>query len=205
MDIEKINFGAIPKNKTSVKKFNKVTKRFVNYPVYFVKLDKYNKNDLDAIDKTAQKWKDTDYIKDINTSSHWMQFKPIEVYALTSQQNNFENLKADYILGLAEIRNNKNNSNLKILNHIQVRPNAINVNQTNKLAYKHVGSAILESLKKIYKDISLVAVEDDNVYGFYKRNGFIDDFNGSRHFQWSSNIFKRAMLRIAKFRREYGI
>ena len=204
MEVNSVSFGAIPINKVKIKKFDKAAKRYADYPATFVKLDSYNKGDIDAVDTVSKKWKEAKYIQQISTAAHWIKDKPIEVYALTSQQGNFEKLQANRILGLAEIRLDENSKNT-LLHYLQVRPGAKHVNQKHKINYKYVGTTILKSLKNIYNDIYLTADNDNNVIKFYKKNGFIDDFDGSRHFVWSISLLKRLSLRIRKFRLETGI
>lgn len=204
MEVNNVSFGAIPINKVKIKKFDKTAKRYADYPATFVKLDSYNRDDINAVDIVSKKWKGAKYIQQISTAAHWIKDKPIEIYALTSQQANFENLQANKILGLAEIRLDENPKNT-LLHYLQVRPGAKHVNQKHKVNYKYVGTTILKSLKNIYKDISLFADSDNNVIKFYKKNGFIDDFDGSRHFVWSISLLKRISLRIRKFRLETGI
>jgi hypothetical protein len=103
------------------------------------------------------------------------------------------------------MRKEENTPNEFLLRYLQVRPSAMNVNQKYKVNYKYVGTAILKSLKKIYNTISLQADNDKNIKNFYKHDGFIPDFEGSRHYMWSKNPFKRIKQRILKFRLETGI
>ena len=205
MEVHSVSFGAIPIRKAVIKKLNKSSGKFVDYPVNFVKLDRNNKTDLDALDMAAKKWKSATYIQQISTSAHWMNNKPIDVYILTSQQSNFDKLHFANILGLASMRKEENTPSEFLLRYLQVRPSAMNVNQKYKVNYKYVGTAILKSLKKIYNTISLQADNDKNIKNFYKHNGFIPDFEGSRHYWWSSNPIKRLKFRIEKLQRESGI
>ena len=205
MITDRVSFGAKPINSVKIKKYNKSTKNFADYPVNFVRLNADCRNDLVAIDLAAQKWKGATYIQKIATASKWMKNGQIEVYALTSQQKNFDKLQANNILGLAEMRFDEKNPKNMILNHLQVRPNAMNVNQLNKTNYKYIGSSILTSLKKIYKHISLSTDGNENVERFYKHNGFIDEYKGSGDFRWSKNPIKRLLYRITKFGLETGL
>ena len=208
MNMDSISFGAIPINKVTIKKWNKTTNKFTNYPVSFVKIDADNKSDLEAVYKTSLKWKarkEAKYIQPISTSSQWLKGNPIDVYALTLQSDKFENLQAGGILGFAEMREDEAEQGIHLLNFLQVRPNAMNVNQKYKVIYKHIGSGILTSLKKIYNRIHLHSENDENVEKFYQKNGFIDDYKGSMHYTWDRNPFKRFLLRIKKFRLEKGI
>lgn len=205
MQIDSVSFGAIPINTAVIKKYNKISEKFVNYPVHFVKLDANNKGDLEAVNKIVPKWKSAKYIQQIATSAHWMKEKPIEIYALTSQNENFERLQPNYILGFAEMREDKYDSENTLLRYLQVRPGAINVNQKHRINYKYVGSTILKSLKQIYDNISLFADNDKHIEAFYKKNGFISDFKGARHYAWSKNIIKRLRMHIEKIRMEISI
>ena len=205
MQTDSVSFGAIPINSIIIKKYNKASEKFADYPVNFVKLDADNKDDLEAVNKIVHKWNGAKYIRRIATSAHWMKEKPIEIYALTSQSQNFEKLQSNYILGLAEMREDRYDSENTLLRYLQVRPGAMNVNQKHRINYKYIGSAILKSLKPIYDNISLFADSNENIEAFYKHNGFIEDFKGAKHYSWSNNVFKRFCLRIRKFRLETGI
>ena len=177
MEINRINFGAKPINDVTIKKWDKQTKKFADYPAKFVKIDSENPIDLSVLNTLAQKWKDAKYIQQIATASHWMnvrKYVEIDVYALTSQQKDFEQLRQNKILGVVEMRNEK------------------------------AGSSILDSLKKIYGKMSLFADEGKNIQKFYKKNGFIEDYQGKNHYSWSSNIFERLVIRINAFIRKKG-
>jgi hypothetical protein len=67
-----------------------------------------------------------------------MTFKPIDVYALTSQKDNFGTLRYEKILGFAAMRKDEKKLKNTKLYYLQVRPSAMNVNQENKVNYKHV-------------------------------------------------------------------
>ncbi len=206
MDIDSISFGATPLNKVRVKRLDSKTNKFKNIPAYFVRLDAKNKGDLIAANSVAKNWKGAKYIKKIATASHWMNVRnyvEIDVYALTTQSKEFENLNPNLILGMAEIRNNDVN-NYYHINHLQVKPEAINVNKKDN-KYKYIGSSILSSLKKVYKSLSLDSEDDKNIEAFYRRNGFFDDYTRDGRFIWHSDIIKRIKLCIDKFLRKAGI
>ena len=206
MEINRINFGAKPINDVTIKKWDKQTKKFADYPAKFVKIDSENPIDLSVLDTLAQKWKDAKYIQQIATASHWMnvrKYVEIDVYALTSQQKDFEQLRQNKILGVVEMRNDPNNSKYRKVWYLQIKPSVMNVNnQHNK--YEKAGSSILDSLKKIYGKMSLFADEGKNIQKFYKKNGFIEDYQGKNHYSWSSNIFERLVIRINAFIRKKG-
>ena len=205
MKTDNVVFGANPLNRVKIKKYNNIMKRFENFPARFVRLeDDYN--DISVLDRAAKEWKNAKYIKRIASSSHWMSIRDdieIDVYALTTQQNNFKELIYDKILGFAEIRNDSKNRKKRILNRLQVRPDAINLGNPNNKNFKRIGHSILESLKKIYNNLHL---DSENLLTdkFYIANGFIQDKLRDGSFVWQSNIFKRLYLRYKNLRGMFG-
>ena len=200
MSVENISFGAKPLNKLYIKKYDKSLKAFVDCPARFVKIES-TKSDLTAVNAVAKKWKKAKYIQRIATASHWMNNSnsvEIDVYALTLQDKDFEKLKPKQIIGMVEMRNNPKNIKDRILQHIQVKPSAININNRNK-KYKQVGCGIINSLKKIYKNMSLYSENSPNIKKFYEYNGFIEDYKGDNHYSWSSNIFRRLKIKFDRF------
>ena len=195
MDICGISFCAKPINDVIIQKYNKKTGLFDHLSVKFIKIEPDNKNDIRAIDKAAQKWTDAKYIRKIATASHWSGSLPIDIYAVTTQKDKFNMLKPNRILGFAEMRKDKNFPKYDWLYHLQVKPEAINVNNPNpQKEYKHVGTSILNSLKKVYKNIFLYSEDSPNIEKFYRDNGFIEEYIFNRRFYWSSNFFNRLKI-----------
>lgn len=73
-----------------------------------------------------------------------------KIYALTKQAENFDSLKADDILGLAEI--SLTGKNKIHVNYLQVDPEQVYKIEPD---YNKIGSRILDSLKNLYKIITL--------------------------------------------------
>ena len=193
MNIDSISFGAKYLNTVTIKKYDKNTKGYVDLSANFVKLEHDNKFDIAAVDKTAEKWKDAKYIRKIATASHWFNSLPIDIYALTTQKDKFSKLKPAKILGFAEMRKDEAFPKYDLLYHLQVKPDAINVNNSDA-KYKYVGTSILNSLKKIYKNIFLYSEGNPNVKKFYQNNGFIEDSMLRRRYLWTSNIFRKIKI-----------
>ena len=205
MNIDSVNFGAKPINSIKIKKYDKNKGDFVDIPAKFVRLDADNRSDIKVLDKIAKNWKNADYIKKIATASHWMKTLPINIYALTTQQDGFDKLKSSRILGFAEMRKDDNFPKYDWLYHLQVKPEAINTEIGAKKGYQHIGKSIITSLKKIYHNISLFSADSPYLESFYKKNGFIEDYMNTRHYFWSSNVFKRWAIKFANFRFKYGL
>lgn len=204
--ISSINFKAQPLNNIKVQKFCKKSKSFVPINTTFVKIDAKNKYDLAAVEAAAEKWKDAKYMKKIATASHWMNAIPIEIYALTTQEKNFNKLDYKRILGFAEMRPDNNDERFTALYYLQVKPQAMDIftPQTEK-TYKKVGSSILTSLKKVYKNISLFSEDNTIIKMFYKKNGFINDANYNSRFLWSSSIFFKLRIYYENLRKSLAL
>ena len=203
MQIDGTNFQATALNKVKIKKYDTKKKKFVSAPGMFVLLDGSNSGDFKVISYISKKWKDASYIKEITTAANWMGHKDyIKIFALTEQKKNFDKLSPKKILGLAEMREEQEEGN--VLSHIQVKPSAININSgSNK--YKKTGYSMLKSLKKLYNQISLVSVRDDNIEKFYKDNGFVEYAEFPGNFVWYKNIFKRYKLKVQNFFNRAGM
>ncbi len=206
--MDSINFKALPIIKQiKIQKFDKKTKQYVDCKANFVKLTADNRDDLKAVNACEQKWKGAAYIQKIATAAHWLGYRngtKIDVYALTTQKNNFNKLNPKNILGLAEIRTNEATPQNAELYHLQVKPTAISINGTNK-SYKKVGTSIVRSLQKMYKTITLFSDKTPEVKKFYENLGFIEDYCGEDHYTWSSNLLKKLKIRFDKFKLDYLI
>lgn len=206
MEVNSVTFGAIPINKASIRKIDKQSGKYVKVPVKFVKLEAHNRFDLAAMNTIAKKWKDAKYIRKIATASHWMnsrKFVEIDVYVLTTQKDNFEKLKPNNIIGCVEMRNDERNPKSRKVYHLQVKPSFMNVNNP-KNKYERTGSTILDSLKKIYKNLNLFSDDNEAIKQFYERNGFIEDYNNKNHYSWSSSIWNRLKIRYNAFLTKHG-
>ena len=118
-------------------------------------------------------------------------FKPnnTSIYALTEQNSNFDNLKSELILGLAECTDKKNQTHIR---HLQIRPDAMYVNNESRTICG-CGSAMLKSLKKIYKKIKKELLKDSNIKKSYNSNGFHPrkDSKNSDFLIWQNNIINK--------------
>ena len=152
---------------TNIKKNN------TDYQVSFVELNPTSENDMKALSSIALYWDNhTSFAADIfeTFKHHYITYNlsPDERYfALTSQKNKFEKLAPSEILGVAQI--NKSNRLLS-LDFLQVDPEYKGIIFDSP--YRRIGTALLNSIKKLYprRDIILKPVESS--IEFYKKNGF---------------------------------
>ena len=105
-----------------------------------------------------------------------------QVYALTSQNRDFDKLCSDDILGLAEVENGEKAVEL---DYLQVNPQFIFGSQCP--LFREVGTGIVDSLKSLYNKV----IELTSAYSateFYEKNGFeIFDINKLRY-RWKPNL-----------------
>ncbi len=170
---------------TPIKKLNTSNGNYEEFNASFVKYDVKNKNDLKAIKETSY-WRSLygpniyekakaltmDYFNEMND----------KIYILTKQKNNFEDLKVEDILGMTDVELKKNFYKESILevHRLQVDTDLIG---KEKPEFKHVGTAILNVLKKFNKIIELNSVP--SAVNFYRKNGFKEFESLSLRFRWN--------------------
>ena len=190
MNIQNSNINFLAKHlfTDKIKKLDENTGSFLPENVYFAEIEHYKKSDRDSVNTLRESWSDAKFIKIIANTLNWAQVynaKNTKIYALTEQSENFGDLLPEKILGLAHITElSKRNA---ILEYMQIKPEAINVNKKKDIKYKGSGSVLLNSLKQIYNKIVLNAVADENIYKFYKRNGFRRSLFSMNTFIWHCN------------------
>lgn len=169
-----INFGA-----NHIKNVN-ISKRYYSKykpcKVSLIKMDTNNEKDMRAIDKTAILWENSltafvhdDIKKSIrknNTAEH------IQVYALTTQDKNFDKLNPKKILGMMELIDN--HANDKKIDVLQTNTDYIfNKKINNKPLYKHIGKKLIQYVKKEFSDKNNIIVHPvKTAVAFYKKMGF---------------------------------
>ena len=89
------------------------------------------------------------------------------IYMATSQMQNFDKLDKNKILGLAQMRDG--DSYIDYLRYFQVKPDL--KYGTKNREYKHIGSAMIDSIKKIYNE-TIVLISSLSATGFYEKQGF---------------------------------
>ena len=167
--VSNINFKAQPINTIKIKTFSKNDKKYIPLKTTFVKLERKNNYDTIAVNKAAKKWKHAKYMKKIATNFNFANYIPLELYAITTQMKNFDKLNYKNILGFAEMRPDNYLKGFTSLYYIQSKTGAVNNTETSDKKYKEVGSSILTSLKKIYKNISLFSEDSPMLFMFYKK------------------------------------
>lgn len=185
------SFGAKFLNKIKIDKYNQPKDKYDITYVSFVEIEPNNRSDIKALYENAKYWEDAKYADDIYNAACEMRDNNIyynknHIYALTTQNSNFEELNADAILGITNIRETGDNS--MFIENLQVHPNIVYRRCAN---YRGVGTGILNSLKKICNMITLFSAKEKSVQDFYKRNDFFEYPPDSNIYVWIKNIFDR--------------
>ena len=189
METNNITFGANYIMPARVKKGVKI----LNYNMYFpskasfVQIDFNNEQDVKVLSRLKDIWKGANFLQCISTIKYPKREK---VYALTAQQKNFDNLEPSKILGLVKTSDFFCKDG-EIL-YLQVNPANINIGDDKKPFYKKCGTAILDSLKKLYNRIQLTSADDVDVENFYLCNEFRNIDNWYGRYIWEKNADKNA-------------
>lgn len=143
-------------------------------PVSFVELNKTSKNDLEALSKAANLWRNNDiYAFDVYDRFRKIFYEQIEApeerfFVLTKQRINLDKLDSSKILGVAELY--KPDDGPIEIEFLQTDPAYINTMELPKI--KHVGMAIVEGFKKILKDKEIALFTTPTAKPFYEKLGF---------------------------------
>lgn len=167
-----VNFGAKFIKKVNIKKFDKLTNEFKPIEASFVKFDPKNKEDLTAISSAVDSWEGQFFAKSIADHASKMQSSELsqrhnQIYLLSSQKDNFENLEPSKILGMAKTEHWKHTPDE--IRYFETKPD-IKHSQKDR-TIKDVGKAMIESLKELYpKRIELTS--STSAADFYEKQGF---------------------------------
>ena len=170
-----INFGAQHIMDMNVGKLN--GDKYVQKDVAFVELDPTDKNDRNTLQKIANNWGSYCFAEDIyNEVKLYLKDNPDkgQVFALTTQARNFENLDPDSVLGLAEINTeDKRKYHNVYLERLQTNPEYLDAYE--KPQYRGIGTSIHKCLFKEYQGnrITLNAVPLTSVLEHYEKNGYV--------------------------------
>ena len=158
-------------------------------PSSIVKIDRNNPNDIKALDRAVEEWGEGDiYGKDIVDSAKRLgagknsNTKKSTIYALTLQQNNFENLDGAKILGLSElITYGKKRAEI---NFLQVKPACAGKNEQKQ--YLNVGRSIINLFQRMHANKELLVKADYRAANFYEKMNF-EIINPSKLlYKWTS-------------------
>ncbi len=190
MRVEKYNstmFKAKFVNFENVGKALKDRHGYSNQQVSFVKIDPFNSGDINALESASKCWVNDKLALNIyyaacairNKSKY---YKNHEVYALTSQSANYENIKDDDILGLIQVSPLEDKS--MFIERFQVDPDLVNSMQPK---FKGIGTAILNMLKQMNDKISCFPSSEKSVKDFYIKNGFKKSPDEINYYVWQKN------------------
>ena len=147
----------------------------------FIEIDSSNYNDVKAMEAVDKLWGGNTFATNIYQAARAKRNKSVyyaqsHIYALTLQDKDFDKIEPGQILGVAHI--NKKANNAGYLENIQSKPDCVySINPE----YKYIGSGILNSLKKLYNEISLTSSNRK----FYVKNGFKEITKN--HYVWKNN------------------
>lgn len=174
-----INFRAKFKNPVQILKKD-ISGHYVPHNAAFVELEPDNANDIKALANINRYWAERDqYACNIYTTALELRRNKdlnifTRIFAVTEQNDNFEKLNDEKILGLAEVSTRKPKE--YYISYIQVDPKNV---YSITPEFKRVGTRILDSIKSM-ADRIVLSPNSRNTAKFYEGNGFkpCQDRNG---------------------------
>ena len=117
-------------------------------PISFVKIEPQNAGDIKALEQVAKNWLYGKFATNVYHAACALRddskyYKDNEIYALTSQNSDFENLDNKKILGL--VHTSKFSEGDIFIEHIESNPEMVYFKNPE---YKGIGTAMLDSLKE---------------------------------------------------------
>ncbi len=167
-----VNFNAKFLHNVSIKRLDNKTGEYKKFKAAFIEFEPQNKRDLEVIEHATDNWHGETYARNIankalKMSNSELSPKLNHIFMVTSQKDNFENLKWEKLLGIAHLEVESIDENE--LKYLQVRPDTKHGKDNRK--YKDIGAKIIESLKAKYNtSIRLIAFYKAS--GFYNKHGF---------------------------------
>ncbi len=162
--LNNINFKASYVDKIGIQKLNSQNK----YVPYRANLVELYPSDLHALEEINKKWKNSWLCEKFVDWARCIPEKSDKLFALTTQEKDFENLQSDAVLGLMNIDLHKRKSEL---NYIETKP--------ANPEYNKVGSSLINYAKTLTDRISLTAGTRNLVDRFYKPLGFIHEYKNN--------------------------
>ena len=169
--MDSINFKAVSLRTGTIKALEKTTNKYKNKKVTLVKLNNSSESDYSALKKLSKLWSSEDnFIETILAKLRYFNKNPQNasiIYLLTSQTKNLRTLKANKILGVAEVSDTDKTC---FLEYMQTRPDSTFSKSNRK--YKYIGEYLLNFVTKKFGKKNLYLHSVDNAVDFYKKYGF---------------------------------
>ena len=164
------------------------------HPASFVRLNPTDEKDILALLNTKNIWGKSEFGGTLYDRALFMHYdnensEDKEIYLLTEQLEDYENLDANKILAMGLIMTRANN--FKYLTYLQVKPNHMWENQKNIYkGFRHIGTEFLNCCKEKFKNFSLVLNATKESESFYLKNGFELINKDTRFMSYTKKLFK---------------
>ncbi len=167
--------------------------RYHDFESNFVEIQPECDNDIEALKNAVKYWENDKFGMNAcyvvqaakNGSKYYVNHK---VYALTAQQDKFEILNPDEILGVVHVVPLGGRSKELFVEHVQTNPNYLNIISPK---YVGIGTAMINSLKELCNMMTLFSSKEKSVKHFYAKNGFCEYPPNTNAYTWIKDIFDR--------------
>ncbi len=148
--------------------------KYKDHNVSLIRIDLSNKEDIFALKKINDTWKDAIFTSDVYDDAKYLHDNDIfnsgrKFYILTTQKKRFNRLHPDSILAATGVSVKEFLPYVSI-EHFETKPE-FQFSEHNRL-YKKVGTGLLNALKKAFEDKDITLHSVSSSLDFYKYNGF---------------------------------
>ena len=151
--------------------------KFQDYKVSFVEFKPIDRKDVCAIKDISRQWEDGEtfaksIFNDIQEDYYVGSYTSPrgQYFGITRQKTNFQTPLPDEILALAELRKISDTRNELV--YLQVDPEQ-NMFARDAL-FKGIGTAVLDSIKTLFKGKEIILQPVESAINFYKANKFLN-------------------------------
>lgn len=178
-------FGANLIRTTKIPKLIENTSSYKDVSVSFVKIDVKNDGDHKALENIAKYWENANFATNIYHAACTMKKdseynKYNQIYSLSIQNSDFENLDDEKILGLVHVC--PLTDKFMFIERIIANPTIIN---EIKRKYDNIGTAMLDMLKTFNDKLACFPSNTKSVKNFYRKNNFIEMPDNTNLFIWN--------------------
>lgn len=171
-----INFTASYINQAQIKEKYPNSSKFQEKSASLVELSMLDKNDVKTLEELSYDWGDTSYATNLHDLAKYVISKGrsdlnTKILAITTQKDNFENLKPSKVLGLVEYTQKEDNS--ARINLLETNPE--HTYYSNDREYKNIGKSLIKGVIEHSKADKVTLHSVSSAKYFYKKLGFVQN------------------------------
>ena len=190
-EINSINFNAKFIKQTTITR--NYAGKYEDFPVNFIEFNEKDPTDFKSLNDLKEDWEYYSYNFStfLNSIMNNIEYrlknnkKSEQIYAITTQNNNFDKINSKEVLGIVEFKNGKD---YNFIEYLQVDPKLL-PRYNNKREFLGIGSAIIKNLQHL-TDKSIFVDSSKSARKFYEKNGFVSASPVENTYIWKKTDIK---------------